>query len=209
MLGERGLWFKMNFFEASARVPLMIAAPGMPAGRVDTPVSTIDVLPTLGELAGISLDEIAPWTDGQSLVPVASGAAAPPVLMEYAAEASVSPIVGIREGRWKYTRCLVDPEQLFDLDADPDERVNLVENPAHAETLSRLRAMADAKWELPAYDAEVRQSQARRWIVYEALRNGAYFPWDYQPLMDASERYMRNHMDLNVLEESKRFPRGE
>jgi choline-sulfatase len=55
----------------------------------------------------------------------------------------------------------------------------------------------------------VRQSQARRWVVYEALRNGNYYPWDYQPLRAASERYMRNHMDLNILEESKRFPRGE
>ncbi len=44
---------------------------------------------------------------------------------------------------------------------------------------------------------------------YTALRNGAYFPWDYQPLQKASERYMRNHMDLNILEESQRFPRGE
>ena len=47
------------------------------------------------------------------------------------------------------------------------------------------------------------------WIVYPALRNGTYYPWDHQPLQKASERYMRNHMDLNVLEESKRFPRGE
>ena len=57
--------------------------------------------------------------------------------------------------------------------------------------------------------SEVRQSQARRWVVYEALRNGAYYPWDFQPLQKASERYMRNHMDLNTLEESQRFPRGE
>ena len=64
-------------------------------------------------------------------------------------------------------------------------------------------------WSLGRVDAEVRASQARRWVVYEALRNGSYFPWDYQPLRDASERYMRNHMDLNVLETSKRFPRGE
>jgi choline-sulfatase len=49
----------------------------------------------------------------------------------------------------------------------------------------------------------------RRLAVYEALRNGAYYPWDYQPLMKASERYMRNHMDLNTLEETARFPRGE
>jgi choline-sulfatase len=55
----------------------------------------------------------------------------------------------------------------------------------------------------------VRESQARRWVVYEALRNGAYYPWDHQPLRAASERYMRNHMDLNILEDSKRFPRGE
>ena len=53
----------------------------------------------------------------------------------------------------------------------------------------------------------MRESQARRRIVYEALRNGAYFPWDYQPLQRASERYMRNHMDLNVLEASQRYPR--
>ena len=37
----------------------------------------------------------------------------------------------------------------------------------------------------------------------------AYYPWEFQPLQKASERYMRNHMDLNVLEEQKRFPRGE
>ena len=80
---------------------------------------------------------------------------------------------------------------------------------AHAEALARLRGLADARWDLAAYDAEVRQSQARRWIVYEALRNGAYYPWDHQPLQLASERYMRNHMDLNVLEENQRFPRGE
>ena len=45
--------------------------------------------------------------------------------------------------------------------------------------------------------------------VYEALRQGGYYPWDWQPLQKASDRYMRNHMDLNVLEETKRYPRGE
>jgi choline-sulfatase len=49
----------------------------------------------------------------------------------------------------------------------------------------------------------------RRRIVYEALRNGKYFPWDFQPLRDASERYMRNHMDLNELEAVARFPPAE
>ena len=206
MLGERGLWFKMNFFEGSARVPLMIAAPGMAPGRVDQPVSTIDVLPTLCDLAGLPLDEIAPWTDGQSL---ARGAPRGPVPMEYAAEGSIAPMVALRDGRWKYIACDADPEMLFDLDNDPAERVNLAGDPAHAVVLSDLRAQAARRWDLSAYDAQVRHSQARRWIVYEALRNGAYYPWDHQPLQRASERYMRNHMDLNVLEENQRFPRGE
>jgi choline-sulfatase len=75
--------------------------------------------------------------------------------------------------------------------------------------LQTLRAKSEARWDLERFDAEVRQSQARRLVVYEALRQGGYYPWDYQPLQQASERYMRNHMDLNVLEENQRFPRGE
>ena len=65
MLGERGLWFKMSFFEGSARVPLMMRDPGQSPGAIPVPVSTIDVTPTLAALAGIELDEIQPWTDGK------------------------------------------------------------------------------------------------------------------------------------------------
>ena len=106
-------------------------------------------------------------------------------------------------------RCRADPDLLYDVDADPEERRNLSDDPAHAATRDRLRALADDLWDLERFDADVRESQARRWVVYEALRNGSYFPWDYQPLQAASERYMRNHMDLNVLEDAQRFPRGE
>jgi choline-sulfatase len=210
MLGERGMWFKMNFLDPSARVPLMIAAPGLPAGRVDTPVSTLDLVPTLAALAGLDLAGVMPWTEGENLVPLAQGLGGRgPVAMEYAAEASIAPMVALVDGNWKYTRCAVDPEQLFDLAADPGERVNRAQDPAVAEVLSRMRALADERWDLAAFDAEVRDSQARRHAVYPALRNGAYYPWDFQPLQRASERYMRNHMDLNILEESQRFPRGE
>ena len=210
MLGERGLWFKMSFFEGSSRVPLMISAPGMEPGLVETPVSTIDLTPTLGKLAGVDMGEIEPWTDGEDISALANGATREsPVAIEYAAEGSNAPLVSLRHGRFKYNRCALDPEQLFDLDADPEELTNLAEDPAHQETLDDFRARADARWDLDRFDAEVRASQARRWIVYEALRQGGYYPWDYQPLQKASERYMRNHMDLNVLEESKRFPRGE
>ncbi|MDV4143727.1 choline-sulfatase [Shimia sp. FJ5] len=210
MLGERGLWFKMSFFEGSARVPVMVSAPDMAPGRVDTPVSNIDICPTVCDLAGVSMEEVMPWTTGESLVPLGQGQSrTSPVAMEYAAEASYAPMVALRAGKWKYTRCTLDPEQLFDLEADPHELTNLANDPAHAETLAEFRAEADARWDLDRFDGDVRESQARRWVVYEALRNGAYYPWDYQPLQKASDRYMRNHMDLNVLEENQRFPRGE
>ena len=210
MLGERGLWFKMSFYDGSARVPLMIAAPQMQAGLQDTPVSSIDILPTLCDLAGVNMDDVMPWTDGQSIVPLGQGGMrSDPVAMEYAAEGSYAPLVSLRYGKWKYNRCTLDPDQLFDMDIDPHELTNLANVPAHQGTIAQLRAKADARWDLAAFDAAVRQSQAGRWIVYEALRNGSYYPWDYQPLQKASERYMRNHMDLNVLEENQRFPRGE
>jgi choline-sulfatase len=151
-----------------------------------------------------------PWTDGESLVPLARGEdRQSPVAMEYAAEGSVAPMVCLRQGAWKYIRCDADPELLFDLASDPEEEVNLAGDPRAAEVLAHFQLMAEDRWDLSAYDAEVRQSQARRRVVYEALRNGHYYPWDFQPLKLASERYMRNHMDLNVLEETKRFPRGE
>jgi choline-sulfatase len=210
MLGERGMWFKMSFFEGSARVPLMISAPGLPAGKIDVPASTLDVVPTLAELAGVDLAGIMPWTDGVSLVPVASGTSARgAVPMEYAAEGSYAPMVCLRDNSFKFVLCELDPPQLFDLEADPHELINLACRPEHQGRIRKMTEAARRRWDLHRFDAEVRASQARRWIVYEALRNGAYYPWDYQPLQRASERYMRNHMDLNVLEDSQRFPRGE
>jgi len=210
MLGERGLWFKMTFFEGSARVPLMICAPGLTPGVIGHPVSTLDVMPTLCDLAGVALDDIRPWTDGTSLLPLATGQGGRrAVPMEYAAEASESPMAGLRKGRWKLILCPLDPDLLFDLEADPQELHNLAPLAEHAATLAELKDEARALWDLDRFDADVRASQARRLIVYQALRNGAYYPWDFQPLQKASERYMRNHMDLNVLETSQRFPRGE
>ncbi len=66
--------------------------------------------------------------------------------------------------------------------------------------------MAAERWDLECFDAYVRKSQARRWVVYDALRQGQFLPWDYQPIQDATRRYMRNDMDLNVVESDARFP---
>ena len=126
MLGERGLWFKMSFYDGSARVPLMIAGEGVTAGQYTSPVSTLDVTPTLCDLANISMDEVAPWTDGESLLPYINGQErTAPVAIEYAAEGSNAPLVSLRYGKWKYNRCALDPDQLFNMEEDPHELNNL------------------------------------------------------------------------------------
>lgn len=207
MLGERGLWFKMSFFDGSSRVPLMISSPSMAPGCVTTPVSALDVAPTLCALAHAPLDESDLPTDGEDLVAIIQrGSRLRPVAMEYAAEASCAPMVSLRVDRWKYNRCAADPEQLFDMDADPHELSNLAAQNQHGATLARLRELSDQLWDIDRFDAEVRQSQARRHVVYQALRNGAYFPWDHQPLQKASERYMRNHLNLDDFEARQRVP---
>ncbi len=201
MLGEAGLWFKMTFRDGAARVPLLLALPGGGGSRVDAPVSLLDVLPTLCDLAGAGRPE---GIDGRSLFDAARRAAVP---MEYAAEGSIAPLVALRQGRWKLVRSAPDPDLLFDLETDPAERVNRAADPACAGVLADLSAQADARWNLAAFDAQVRDSQARRLVVYDALRQGRYQPWDWQPFTDAANRFMRNHMDLNVLEAQQRFPR--
>ncbi len=205
MLGERGLWFKMSFRDPAARVPLTLAAPGLAPARIDTPVSLLDVLPTLAELAGA--DTAGLPCDGTSLLPVAAGDARGPVPMEYAAEGSTAPMVALRDGRWKLTASDDAAPTLHDLEADPREATDLAGDPAHAATLARLLAEVGARWDLAAFDRAVRASQARRRVVYDALRQGAFTPWDHQPHRPASQRFMRNHMDLNVLESRQRYPR--
>lgn len=210
MLGERGLWFKMSPFDGSSRVPLAIEIPGVEPRRVDTPVSTLDLSATLADLAGVDLSEVAPWSDGESLLALLHGGGQHgPVLMEYAAEGSQAPLVTIRDARYKFTHCELDPPQLFDLEADPDELDNLASAAEYAPLVDEFMTRVRERWDMQRFDLEVRDSQARRLVVYDALRHGHYYPWDHQPLARASERYMRNHMDLNRLEESQRFPRAQ
>ena len=92
--------------------------------------------------------------------------------MEYAAEGSYAPIIGLRDGKWKYSDCRLDPEQLFDLDADPYELHNLADSPVHRETMDYFRQIAVEIWDMDRFDKGVRSSQARRWVVYETLRQG-------------------------------------
>ena len=209
MLGERGAWYKMSFYEGSARVPLVVRAPRLfGPGRVPEAVSTMDLLPTLvglahdGDLSGV----VGPL-DGRSLVPHLSGAAdRDEVTAEYLAEGAIAPMVMIRRGQHKFIHSPADPDQLFDLAADPRERVNLAADPARADLAGELRREVGARWDLRALDAEVRESQRRRIAVTQALGTGVQTPWDFTPAYDASRRYIRNHMDLADLEEMARFP---
>src|SRR3546814_6932263 len=82
--------------------------------------------------------------------------------MEYAGEGSQAPLVSIRDGRFKFNHCELDPPQLFDLEADPLELSNLAAEPAQAERVKGFMARVRARWDLARFDAEVRQSQARR-----------------------------------------------
>ncbi|WP_237480328.1 choline-sulfatase [Lichenibacterium dinghuense] len=209
MLGERGLWYKMSFFEGACRVPLVVSAPGRFApGRVRASVSLVDVLPTLVEIAGGDPDALASAIDGRSLVPHLSGRGGhDEVLGEYLAEGALAPIVMLRRGRWKFVHSPADPDQLYDLGADPEELCNLAGSGEHAGTVAAFRAEAARRWDIAALDRSVRDSQRRRRLVDAALASGVTKPWDYQPFRDATKQYMRNTMDLDDLEAMARFPR--
>ena len=62
----------MSFLDGSART-LMIAVPETTPVTVREPVSNLDIVPTLADLAGLDLSGIAPWVDGQSLLPLMAG----------------------------------------------------------------------------------------------------------------------------------------
>ena len=112
----------------------------------------------------------------------------------------------IRRGRWKFIHALTDPDQLFDVDADPNERQNLAHS--NAELVSSLRREVEAKFDIPRVTGEVLQSQQARHMMFEALRRGEHFPWDFQPLRDASEQYTRNHMSVTDRDLQSRYPKA-
>lgn len=194
MLGEKGLWYKMSPYEQSSRVPLIVHGPEhlVPTGRYRTPVSLLDLMPTLLDLAGAPSQE----SEGSSVVGIArqetSGTLDPEsrdVIIEYLAEGTVKPQLTIVRGRYKYITCPGDPEQLFDLEADPAELRNVAADPGYADVVASLRRELDARYDLDALDAQVRASQRRRRLVAEALSRGKVRSFDVDP--DPEQRYVR------------------
>lgn len=209
MLGERGLWYKMSPFEPSLRVPLLLALPGDAPGRIETPVSHLDLLPTLLDLAGDAAPppELIDAPDGQSLL----GELAPDrtITAEYAGEGARAPMLMLRRGAHKYVCAPGDPEQLFDLDSDPHERDNLATSTAAGAVLADFRDRADAHWDVRAVETRVLESQRRRRLLTAALEQGARASWDFQPRRDAADEYARSHMDLADFETRARWPRPQ
>jgi len=113
----------------------------------------------------------------------------------------------IRRGPWKFIYSQDDLCMLYNLQADPAERNNLALDAAHRETLNGFMAEAAARWDLPALHQSVLNSQRRRRLVYSALTKGKLTSWDHQPFVDASQQYMRNHIDLDDLERRARYPK--
>jgi choline-sulfatase len=175
MNGEHGMWRKSNFYEQSARVPLILSWPqGLPAGRVVSPtVSLVDAVAAMVEAAGT---EPVAALDGDSLLPLArgdAGAAAgwkDEAFGEYLAHGVARPVAMLRRGRYKLIYSLDDAPILFDLEADPGEFDDLGSDPAHAAVLDELRTALLAHWDPIALERRVRQEQKERILIRAAVR---------------------------------------
>ncbi len=211
MLGERGLWYKMNFFENSGRVPLIMAGPGIEQGTVPNACSLVDILPTMTDIAamtGTDIPEPGQPIDGRSLLPAAQGLEDPAseAIGEYCAEMTPYPVFMIRRDQYKYLHCDIDPPLLFDLENDPEERNNLTTDPAHAELAAAFANEVSERWDSEEIRKNVIATQKQRRTMYEAMTTGKLTHWDYNPPSDASQVYVRNHMDWTVAAAKYRFP---
>ena len=209
MLGERGLWFKMSYFENSARVPLIIHAPKLfPARRVRQAVSLVDLLPTLVELArdGQAGDYATPL-EGRSLLPHAtSGSGHDEAIGEYFGEGTSTPVFMIRRGTRKIVHAEGDPTLFYDLADDPKETNNRAGSPEIEPEVSALLREIEERYDRAALEAAVLESQHRRNFLKGVMRD-QNVSWDYEPRQDAARAYVRNTMPIYELEKRARFPR--
>lgn len=142
-LGEKGLWAKQSNFERAARVPLLIAAPGVTGGAVSPrPVEFVNMYPTLADLCGL---DAPAGLDGVSLRPLLKDPGAAWDRPAYT-QTHRGKLRGysVRTQRWRYTEWGENGSagvELYDHDADPDENTNLAKDPRHAETVSQLKPL--------------------------------------------------------------------
>jgi len=129
MMGEHGLFQKNAPYDGCARVPLIIAGPGFPAGKtVETPVSLTDLFATIVEVTAAREPE---GTRGRSLVPLAHGRenGRGPVFVELNTERLITGVFSLVEWPWKLNLYVDYPAQLFNLAEDPEEWVDRADSP--------------------------------------------------------------------------------
>ena len=139
-MGEHGHWQKTTLFENAARVPLIIAGPGVKAGgsRTVAPAEMIDFYPTLADLCGLTPPQ---YLSGVSLVPTledASQHSRTAALTQYANGYS------LRTARYRYSEWGQDGmlgAELYDHESDPEEMVNLAGREGHQGTVSKLSTL--------------------------------------------------------------------
>lgn len=167
MAGEHGMWRKSNFYEQSARIPLIIRWPSqLPSGQeISTPVSLVDVTATLLDVAHVSSPSpIA----GRSLLPLVLGdrkAAPSHVFSEYLAHGVAAPMAMWREGRYKLNYSLGDPPELYDLEEDPREFRDLAPDSRYHNVVNTLKERLLKEWDPEKLDRQVRQSQRERLLI--------------------------------------------
>jgi arylsulfatase A-like enzyme len=146
MAGAHELNQKHSLYDESARIPLMLAGPGVAAAHtVDEPVSFLDILPTICDLAAVDAPDDLPGVTLRPAVEQRSFVRDPVVVQSFWAD-EISSAVSVQ------ARCLVTRthkyvvhewgeyrEQLFDRAADPWELVNLAVESRHRPLLEESR----------------------------------------------------------------------
>jgi choline-sulfatase len=162
--GARGLWGKFNFFEESAKVPMILAGPDVPvAVTCATPVSLIDCHATILDGLGVQRSEDDEARESRSLFELAVSDDEPErlVLGQYHAFASPSGGFMLRKGRYKYHYYVGYAPELFDLLDDPEELRDLAGDPHYAATLAQMDALLRERLDPEMVDAMAKADQAR------------------------------------------------
>jgi len=145
MAGEHGLWWKRTYYEASARIPMLVFGPGIEGGQtVSTPVELVDLFPTFCDWAEM---DVSPGVDGESLTPLLTGhperRKKKTARSELLGEKVETQFRMVREERWKYVEFPEADPRLFDLDNDPEETNDLAGQPPTEAPVELLRNLLE------------------------------------------------------------------
>ena len=164
-MGARGLWGKSTMYRESVNVPMIMAGPDLPEGKVcKTPVSLIDVYQTVLDVVGLELQEEEKTLPGTSLLQIANQPddTEREVFSEYHASCAPSATFMLRKGKYKYVYYTGAGAELFDLDADQEEENNLAELPEMKSVVAHFEARLSRMLDPGEVDREVKAGQHKR-----------------------------------------------